>query len=69
MAKDEQHENHMANVMVYISPCTNKFYNIESCAVHENFKIYDCLPRTPPPGKLNKLQFTCILANNQKMRF
>ena len=28
----------------------------------------DCVPRTPPPDRPKELPFTCIPANNQKMR-
>lgn len=41
---------------------------IESCAVHEHFQIYDCIPRTTTPGRSDKLPFTSIHVNNQKIR-
>ena len=89
MAKDIQGKKHTANVIIYISYCTNTFYlsrdaciklgiinsdfpgisaTIESCAVHEVFKTCDCIPRVTAPGRPDELPFTCIPANNQKMR-
>ena len=89
MAKDEKGKCHIAKVMVYISPCTNKFFlsrdaciklgiisrdfprigaTIESCTIHEELQTCDCVPRTPPPDRPKELPFTCIPANNQKMR-